>query len=74
MFKSRVPNSDVSTSFGCTVAKLVVATLAGIVARQGISEGIKGRLSLKHATLLEDGIVLVQNPIETRGRDQVPSR
>ena len=37
---------------------------------QRISERIEGTLSLKYATCLEDGIVLVENLIETRGRDQ----
>ncbi len=38
-----------------------------------IAEGIEGRLSLKYATRLEDGIVLVENSIETRGRNQSAS-
>src|SRR4030095_14136044 len=41
---------------------------------QRISEGIEGTLSLKYATFLEDGIVLVQNSVETRGRDQGAGR
>ena len=64
---SQLRRLDVFRMHGGKVGRRRVGWNGG---RQRIAEGIEGTFSLKYTTWLEDGIVLVQNSIETRGRDQ----
>ena len=71
MFKSRVPNSDVLTLFGWTLLEGGRRSVGWDQLPTSASpKGLKAGCPSSAPPGWKNGIVLVQNLIETRGRDQ----